>query len=54
VDGRRQVIGHGHIRHHRLRITVAHLRRGRYRVTVLEPRAHHAAIVVAHVTIRVR
>ena len=38
VHGRRVVIGHGWLRHHRLKITFKHLHRGRYRVTLLEQR----------------
>jgi hypothetical protein len=50
VHGRRVVIGHGWLRHHRLKITFKHLHRGRYRVTLLEQRAH-GSLLIGHTTI---
>lgn len=51
VHGRRQVIGRGWIRNHRLGVTFKHLHRGRYRVTLLELRAHHRPTPIGKTTI---
>jgi hypothetical protein len=50
VHGRRQIIGHGRIRDHRLSITYRHLHRGRYRVTLFE-KARHGLQLIVHTTI---
>ncbi|MGO9957443.1 MAG: hypothetical protein ACLP50_15985 [Solirubrobacteraceae bacterium] len=53
VRGRIEVVAHGTIRRHELRLTLAHLRPGRYRLTLLELRRHATPVVIGHTTVGV-
>jgi hypothetical protein len=52
ADSRAGVVGHGTLRGHTLRLTLAHLRRGRYRLTLSVIDAHGTRMI-GHVTITI-
>jgi hypothetical protein len=54
VHGRRQIVGRGTIRRHKLKLTLRHLQRGRYRLTLLSLRGHGRSEVIGHVMLTVR
>ena len=54
VHGRRQIVGRGTIRRHKLKLTLKHLHRGRYRLTLLKLKSHGRSEVIGHITLTVR
>jgi sugar lactone lactonase YvrE len=53
IDGRRQVIARGRVRHHKLTLVFRHLRRGRYTLTLIALKAHGKRLVIGRTTIAI-
>ena len=53
VHGRREIVGRGTIRRHKVRLTIRHLRHGHYRLTLLRLTRHGRPVVIGHTTLTV-